>query len=217
MLPALVIFDLDGTLVDSSPDIRNAVNSAVAPYGGSAISLQETRDLVGEGITRLMEKVAAMQSLKVPVAELVDRFMDYYSRHLVDHTTVYPGVRETLTELLSCKKAVVSNKREELSVRTLDALRLAPFFDLTAGSETTPEKKPSPLPIFYVLDKLGVAPEQAVMVGDSSYDVEAGQRAGVGTIAVAYGYRSVDVLRNADLIINHMSELPDALRKLSRR
>lgn len=214
----LIIFDLDGTLVDSSVDIANAINYAIEPYGIKPITVKETINLIGEGITRLMEKLIKSHESEVrsniDKDVLIDRFLEHYSAHLVDNTTVYPGVEETLEQLNSYKKAVISNKREVLSVKTLDNLGLLKYFDLVAGSDTTSEKKPSPQPILYVLSKLNITPREAVIVGDSNFDIEAGRAAGIKTIAVTYGYRPVELLRNADFIINRMGELVNILRLL---
>ncbi|MEW6740351.1 MAG: HAD family hydrolase [Nitrospirota bacterium] len=212
----LIIFDLDGTLIDSSIDITNAINYAIEPYGVKPITIEETISLVGEGITRLMEKiVVSHQPSAISLSRdlLVERFLDYYSAHLVDRTTVYPGVRETLERLKDYKKAVISNKREALSTKILNDLGLLKYLDLVVGSDTTPERKPSPIPILHVLSKLNIKPEDAVIVGDSNFDIEAGKAAGIKTIAVTYGYRPLDLLKGADFIINRMDKLLDILRR----
>ncbi len=210
----LLIFDLDGTLVDSSGDICDSINYAVAPYGVPPISVGETVGLVGEGITRLMEKIIEKEGLRVDKDSLVKRFLDYYTAHLVDKTTVYPGVRETLEKLGGYKKAVISNKLEVLSLQVLERLGIARYFDLIVGSDTTPERKPSPVPVLHVLSRLDVRTEAAAIVGDSNYDIEAGKAAGIRTIAVTYGYRPVDFLRGADFIIKRMDELTDILKRI---
>ena len=211
----LVIFDLDGTLVDSSIDIANAINYAVGPYRVPQVTVQEVISLVGEGISRLMEKIILKEGTEADRDLLVERFLDYYSRHLVDNTTVYPGVRETLAQLGAYRKAVISNKRESLSIKTLEQLGLSEYMDIIVGSDTVKERKPSPLPVRHVLSALGVSQEGAVIVGDSNYDIEAGKSAGIRTVAVTYGYRSLDLLRGADFIINSMNELTGVLTRLS--
>lgn len=210
----LIIFDLDGTLIDSSIDITNAINYAIEPYGVKPVTVEETISLVGEGITRLMEKILDRgQTREIGKDILVDRFLDHYSAHLVDKTTVYPWVRETFERLKGYKKAVISNKREALSTRILNDLGLLKYLDLVVGSDTTPERKPSPVPILHVLSKLNIRPEDAVIVGDSNFDIEAGKAAGIKTIAVTYGYRPLDLLKGADFIIDRMDELIDILRR----
>ncbi|MDI6728113.1 MAG: HAD-IA family hydrolase [Thermodesulfovibrionales bacterium] len=211
----LIIFDLDGTLIDSSIDITNAINYAIEPYGVKPVTVEETIGLVGEGITRLMGKILdRSQTKEIDKDILVDRFLEHYSSHLIDNTTVYPGVRETLERLKDYKKAVISNKREALSTKILDDLGLLKYLDLVVGSDTTPERKPSPIPILYVLTKLNIKTEDAVIVGDSNFDIEAGKAAGIKTIAVTYGYRPLDLLKGADYLIDKMSELVNILRLL---
>jgi phosphoglycolate phosphatase len=213
----LIIFDLDGTLIDSSVDITNAINYAIEPYGVKPVTVQETISLIGEGITRLMEKIAlSHQPSAVSLSKdvLIERFLEHYSSHLVDNTTVYPGISETLEQLNGYKKAVISNKREVLSIKTLNDLGLLKYLDLVVGSDTTPERKPSPVPILHVLSRFGIKPEEAVIVGDSNYDIEAGKGAGIKTIAVTYGYRPIELLKDADYVIDKMSELVDVLNRL---
>jgi phosphoglycolate phosphatase len=211
----LVIFDLDGTLIDSSIDIANAINYAVGPYRVPQVTVQEVINLVGEGISSLMDKIILKEGIEADRDLLIERFLDYYSRHLVDNTMVYPGVRETLAQMGGCRMAVISNKRESLSVKILEQLGLSEYMSVIVGSDTAKERKPSPLPVRHVLSALGVSPEEAVIVGDSNYDIEAGKSAGIKTVAVTYGYRPLDLLQGADFIINSMPELRDVLKRLS--
>jgi len=202
----LVIFDLDGTLVDTSEDITSALNHAVTPFGIKGLSVEDVKKIVGEGITRLIEKVLGEEKA-ASRDEAVRRFLDYYSAHLTDRSRPYPNVAGVLGRLEGFKKAVISNKRESLSRRLLEGLGLLKYMDLVVGSDTAPEKKPSPLPVLYVLEKLRVSPDEAVIVGDSNYDIEAGKGAGVRTVAVTYGYRPVELLRGADYMIDDLGEL----------
>lgn len=202
----LIIFDLDGTLVNSSLDITNALNYAIGPYGLEKLTVEKTISLVGEGITRLIEKLLAEGEAGLQPFVL-NRFLDYYSEHLTDYTVPYPGVCETLEMLGNYKKAVISNKREDLSKRVLENLELSGYFDIIWGSDSVPEKKPSPVPVLEMLKKVSCGPDEAVIVGDSNYDIEAGKAAGVRTVAVSYGYRDVSLLKDADVIIDNMKEL----------
>ena len=220
----LIIFDLDGTLIDSSVDITNALNYALEPYAVQPLTVDDTIKMVGEGITRLIEKIVDSRGngvLRRAVAEfrqnpqrlqdirteVKDRFLEYYSQHILDYTREYPGVRETLDQLGMYKKAVISNKMESLSRRVLDGLGLLRHFDMVVGSDTTPEKKPSPLPIRKVLSDLQVHPDSAMIVGDSNYDIDAGKAAGIATVAVTYGYRPREVIAHADFIIDRITDL----------
>ncbi|MCI0469938.1 MAG: HAD-IA family hydrolase [Nitrospirae bacterium] len=216
----IIIFDLDGTLVDSSIDITNAINYAIKSYGIKPLAVQETISLVGEGITRLIEKVIEKNQgargdslmLKGDKEILIQRFLEHYSSHIVDNTALYPHVSETLISLNDYRKAVISNKRESLSEEILDKLGILSHFDLVVGSDTTAEKKPSPLPIQYVLRRLDFKPEEAAIVGDSNLDIEAGKAAGIKTIAVTYGYRPAEMLGSADYAIDRMDKLIEILR-----
>jgi phosphoglycolate phosphatase len=231
---ALVIFDLDGTLIDSSVDITNALNHALSPYAVHPLTVEETIRMVGEGIPRLIEKVVGPkgngvllkavnqfpgdpQKLQEIRADVKNRFIEYYSGHILDHTKEYPGVRETLEQLGSYRKAVISNKMESLSRKILDGLGLSRYFECVIGSDSTPEKKPSPLPVQKVLSDLHMKPDQAVMVGDSNFDVDAGKAAGVLTVAVTYGYRPRAVIANADYLIDRMIDLVPLLKKREER
>ncbi len=228
MTVKLLIFDLDGTLVDSSIDITNAINYAIEPYGIKQLTPKETISLVGEGITRLMEKIIERnlpssagfsqslteQSPNIDRDNLVTRFLEYYSTHLTDNTTIYTGVKEMLGKLGDYKKAVISNKRESLTIKILNDLGLLSYFNLVVGSDTTPEKKPSPVPILYVLSKLNIKNSDAVIVGDSTFDIEAGKRAKIKTIAVLYGYRPAESLRGSDFLIGSIDEIDNVLKVL---
>jgi phosphoglycolate phosphatase len=204
----MIIFDLDGTLVDSSVDLTNALNYAIEPYGLEKLTIQRTIGLVGEGVTRLIEKLLQQQGATDLTDAVLRSFLAYYSEHLTDFTIPYPGVRETLEMLGKYRKAVISNKREDLSRRVLENLELARYFDFIWGSDSASEKKPSPVPVLEMLKKASCRPDEALMVGDSNYDIEAGKAAGVRTVAVSYGFRDRGFLQDADFIIDSMKELP---------
>jgi phosphoglycolate phosphatase len=209
----IIMFDLDGTLVDSSVDITNALNFAIGPYGLAKLSVKETIGMVGEGLTRLIEKVLGEERSSL-VPEILERFVGYYSEHLTEFTAPYRGVRETLERLGSYKKAVISNKREALSRRLLEEVGLAKYFDLVLGSDSVEEKKPSPKPILKVLEFFSIKPDEAVIVGDSNFDIDAGRAAGIRTIAVSYGFRDIGSLQRADFIIGDIGELVPVLTGL---
>lgn len=206
----LIIFDLDGTLVDTSIDITNALNYAMKPYGLKNLTVDDTVKMVGEGITRLIEKLLGDEKIQAG-DDVIKKFLDYYSEHLIDYSSVYPHVRETLDKLDGYKKAVISNKREYLSTELLGKLDLLKYFDLVIGSDTTSEKKPSAIPVIHAVTKLGVGPQESIMVGDSNYDIEAGKKTGVKTVAVTYGYRERQYLKDADYMIDSIEELLELL------
>ncbi len=197
----LLIFDLDGTLVDSLRDITDAINHAIAPLGYEPLRPEDARRFVGRGVTKLIEQVLT-QEHRGRAQEVLDRFLGYYSENLLRHTRAYPGVRETLEALGRYKKAVLSNKRQALSERILEGLGLRGYFQYVIGSDTLKEKKPSPAGILYLLEKEALRPEEAMIIGDSELDIQAGRAAGVVTAAVTYGYRDPELLKDADYLIN---------------
>jgi len=200
------MFDLDGTLVDTVQDITNALNYALKLHNIKTLSVNQTKEMVGEGVTRLVEKVLPVDKSHLQ-AEVMKRFLEYYAEHLTDHSREYPHVRETLEKLFVIKKAVISNKREALSKTLLEKLNLSQYFDLIIGSDTAGERKPSPVPVFYIISKMGVTPEESIVVGDSYYDIEAGKKASTKTVAVTYGYQPKELLTKADYLIDDFSEL----------
>jgi phosphoglycolate phosphatase len=212
----LIIFDLDGTLVDSSIDITNSLNYSIEPYGFQKLTVEKTISLVGEGLTKLVEKLLG-EAGKDILPEVLKRFIDHYSAHLTDYTRAYPGVKETLEGLSEYKKAVISNKREFLSRRLLEELGLAVYFDSILGSDSAGEKKPSPKPLLKVMEILSFRPEETLIVGDSNFDIEAGKAAGIKTIAVSYGYKKIGMLKDADYIMDDMRELPARLDEINSK
>ncbi len=220
----LLIFDLDGTLLNTSQDITNAINHAIKPLGLEPLSVEKTTSMVGYGITKLIENLIPPNPPLLKGGrgdfqakdETVNRFLEYYSKHLLDNTKPYPQVKETLSELGSYKKAVISNKRESYSREVLDGNGLLGFFDSILGSDSVAKRKPSPAPIFEVLKRADVSKEEAVIIGDSNFDIEAGKAAGIRTIAVTYGYRSKEYLKEADFMIDAFGELLTLLPKIDK-
>jgi phosphoglycolate phosphatase len=210
----LIIFDLDGTLVNTIRDITNALNYALTSVGRKPITVDEAKHLVGEGITRLIEKIIGDNGV-TERDEIIKKFLSYYGEHLVEFSYIYPNVTETLEVLKEYRKAVISNKRESLSRQLLEKLDLLRYFDIVVGGDTAPERKPSPVPVRHVLKQLQVRPEDAVIVGDSNFDIEAGKKSGVRTVAVTYGFRDRQYLTEANDIIDDMGELPALLDRSS--
>lgn len=216
----LLIFDLDGTLADTSLDITAAINYAVGPFGTGPYSVDETKAMVGSGITKLLHSLVPENALPSdssktdPFEEVSRRFMSYYSAHLLDHTKAYPNVNETLSRLSPYKKVVLTNKREGFSKDILKGIGLLDFFDIILGSDSVAEKKPSPVPILDIMENFGVSRDETIIIGDSNFDINAGKAAGIRTIAVTYGFRPVDMLKDADFIIDDFGDIPDTLQKI---
>ncbi len=205
----LIIFDLDGTLVDSTLDIAQTTNYVLQQLNLSPLPVEQIRSFVGDGITRLVERSLETQTRVTP--ELLNRALQLYyahhEQHLTDFTRPFPGVVETLQFFHQKKKVVVSNKAERFSRKVLQNLKLQHFFDLILGGDSLSVKKPNPEVIHYVLKKTQVNPQQAIIVGDGPQDIQCGLSAGIYTCGVTYGFRPLEELKGAYFLINAIAEL----------
>lgn len=211
----LIIFDLDGTLVDSSTDIANALNVASKPFGILPMTVKETEEIIGGGLKRLIELLLAREGSTVDGTKLLKRFLSEYSSHLTDHTRPYTAVPETLATLDGITKTILSNKLTSFTVEIVKRFGLAHFFSSIQGGDVVVEKKPAPTSILALLDQFTTDKREAMIVGDSIYDVEAGHRAGIHTVAAMHGYGAPGFDVNADFRINSFSELPGIVRSLT--
>jgi phosphoglycolate phosphatase len=193
-LPRLVMFDLDGTLVDSVPDLTAAVDSMLAQLGRPAAGIEQVRHWVGNGSLVLVRRALAGQLEHDGVDSALAQqalalFMQAYAgSHVL--TEVYPGVRECL-DWLAAKQiplAVVTNKPSEFVAPLLEEKGLGGYFRWLVGGDTLPQQKPDPAALFWVMDKAGVGAADALFIGDSRNDVRAANAAGVPCVALSYGY-----------------------------
>jgi phosphoglycolate phosphatase len=210
----LVVFDLDGTLVDSSRDLATATNAALAAVapGVPPLSLAVVRSFVGEGAGVLIARSLAQAGIRKTAEEVLPTFLDRYRRCLLDTTRLYPGVLETLDRLAGRTLAVLTNKPGDMSRAILAGLGVAGRFARIYGGGDFPGRKPDPAGLLLLLDELGVGPEEAVLVGDSAVDVRTGRAAGVPTVGVTYGLNP-ESLREAppDVTIPDIRDLPPLL------
>ena len=181
-----IIFDLDGTLIDSRADIAAALNHSRVLHQYEPLSLEVVLPMVGHGLLNLVERGFA--DTKENPRERLKEVLAYYHQHLVDCTIIYPGVRELLPKLSRYKKAVVSNKSAELVLPILKQLGLASCFDIVIGGEDFPERKPHPRAAFHILEQWKLAPHEVLMVGDMAPDAEFAQAAGLPFAHCKYGY-----------------------------
>jgi phosphoglycolate phosphatase len=209
-----ILFDLDGTLVDSATDITNAFNYAIKRCGAAPVSREEIEAMLGEGLSRIMKKFEALKDMGMDVTDVRKHFREHYLANIAVYSRPYPGVEDTLERLKDFRKAVVSNKLEVFTQKTLRQLHLLSHFDLVLGGDSGPERKPSPQSIISALSKLGVPADQALMVGDTMYDIEAARGAGVKTVAVTYGYGSPGFETAADFTMDQFPELVDIVTTL---
>jgi phosphoglycolate phosphatase len=195
-----LLFDLDGTLVDSLPDIAASVNHVRTAHALPALPDHAVRVMVGDGLTRLLERALAERAAGDMAIDMAAAKALYRAHHLEQCTRlvqVFPGV---LAQLASYRArgwpmAVVTNKSAVFAQRMLDALRLSPFLPVVVDGESVGAQKPSPEPCLAALRELGAAPGRGTMIGDGVQDLRAGKAAGLRTVAVLYGYRDADSLR----------------------
>lgn len=203
-----VFFDLDGTLIDSLEDLTDAVNHIRTTFSLPALSTAAVRLKIGKGARNLLEQVLP-EALGTDIDHALTLFLDYNRAHIADKSCLYAGVAETLRELSTrnIKMAVITNKNEDLSVLLLQALGVFDLFETVCGGDTYRERKPSPLPLLSVAEKLGVAPRNCIMVGDSINDIQAAHLANIASIGCSWGYGSMDELSGATAVSNSPQEL----------
>ncbi|MFY8096066.1 MAG: phosphoglycolate phosphatase [Niveispirillum sp.] len=217
--PAL-IFDFDGTLIDSAPDIALGLNRLLVEKGRPELSLSAVHGMIGDGAARLVEQAFVATGPALTQAELgpmTQRYLALYGALPVDRGCIYPGVVETLTALKQAghRLGLCTNKPAGITHDLLRELGMGALFDAVAGGDTVARKKPHPDPLLWAMDRLGVGAAGAVMVGDNANDVAAARGAAVPAIAVAYGYPRMPLhALGADLIIDRFADLPGALERL---
>ena len=208
----LIIFDLDGTLIDSSVDIAWAANRTLVSYGLNERSVAEIRDNIGWGVKPLLERLMP-GSDPMRITSARERFLEYYWGHLTVGTRLFEGVDETLKALrgMDRRLAVVTNKPVLFARKILEELGIGVYFDRVAGGDSFQNKKPHPEPLEKVIEGIGTAKDESAFVGDSAIDRETGRKAGVFTIGVSYGFRAGATIEEMgfDAVIDRF---PDLLR-----
>ena len=209
-----ILFDLDGTLIDSVTDLANSVNYTLAKLSLPIHTPGEIRRFVGDGVQKLIKRSLGPAHMD-KFDDAFTIFMDYYGLHLTDNTVLYPGVAETLPRLAeNYSLGVLTNKSLKFSLIILQSLGIAPYFKEALGGDSLPSKKPDPSGIFFLADKWGLDPgREMLMVGDHATDIEVGLRAGCKTVFVAGTIGEKKGLE-PDFTITSMLELPGLLEKL---
>ena len=214
-LPKLVMFDLDGTLIDSVPDLAAAVDQMLLQLGRAPAGMEKVRNWVGNGAPILVRRALADGLANEAVsaeqeAEALAIFMQVYGTG-DSLTKLYPGTLDTLRSLqkLGVKLGLVTNKPEKFLPQLLAETQLEGFFDWIVGGDTLPQKKPDPAGLFWVMQQAGVIAEQCLFVGDSRNDVQAAHAAGVACVAVTYDYNYGEPIsaEQPALILNDLREL----------
>ena len=212
-----IVFDLDGTLVDTAPDLISTLNVVLAGEGLPPVAYDDARRMIGGGTRRMIERALIAGGQNVPSAEL-DRmfrvFIDHYSAHIADRSRPFPHLESVLERLAGegCRLAVCTNKLEWLSRRLLDTLKLSRYFAAICGQDTFGIQKPDPQMLRLTIRRAGGEVQRAIMIGDSMTDVRTARAASVPVIAVDFGYSEVTpAALNADYLISSYTELPHAI------
>lgn len=208
----LLIFDLDGTLIDSKLDLAHAVNAARAHLGMGPIDHELVYSYVGNGAPVLIRKALGEQATEQEVQQALEFFLAYYRDHMLDYTVLYPGVREALNRLLEegVQMAILTNKPVRISQAILEGLGLSAHFGRIYGGNSFNQKKPHPVGIETLLKDCGAARERALMVGDSAVDVQTARNAGIRVCGVTYGFQpDTFVTHPPDVLVNRLEELAD--------
>ena len=221
-LARTVVFDLDGTLVDTAPDLIAALNFVLGREGLSPIPMKSARNMIGAGARKLIERGLELEGRMVSVADLnrlTKDFIEYYAAHIADASRPFEGLEAALDDLeaLGCRFAVCTNKLEWLSKRLLEQLGLSRRFAAICGADTFGVSKPDPVILQQTVARAGGHIAATVMVGDAGPDVGVARRAGIPVIGVEFGYTDVPIAElKPDRLIGHMRELPAAVNSLNK-
>ncbi|MBV8412942.1 MAG: HAD-IA family hydrolase [Alphaproteobacteria bacterium] len=217
----IVIYDLDGTLIDSARDMCLAISRVLADHGLPPITDEDARLFMGEGSKITMRRAFAKNGRTLSDAEasaVTREFVRYYEQDPIRYTTAFDGVAAVVARLdrLGLKQGVATNKFEKPARLILEGLKLMPPIAALAGADTFPVRKPDPGHLLRLLDKMGGRPDRAVMIGDSIHDVEAAHAAGLPAVLVSWGYtaKPADEL-GADAVIERFAALPEALEGIA--
>ena len=206
---SVLIFDLDGTLVDSKKDLTASVNHIRHQFDLPHLTEDEIARFIGDGALMLIRRALGGKATETNVQAGLQMFLSYYRAHMLDFTRLYPGVRETLDRLMNCSKlAVLTNKPVHFSCAMLDGLGIYKHFVAVYGGNSFDYKKPDPVGVFQILADTKGYRERTWMVGDSAVDVLTGRNASIKTCGVTYGY-ATETFKDVppDFLIDHFSEL----------
>jgi len=210
----LLIFDLDGTLIDSRLDLANAVNATRAHMAMKPLENERVYSYVGNGAPVLVRRSLGEQATEAEVQEALEFFLEHYREHDLDYTTLYPGVRESLDRLRAAgkKMAVLTNKPVRMSRHIVDGLGVGSHFFQVYGGNSFELKKPHPMGVEALMREAGVARERTAMVGDSAVDVETARNAAIFCCGVTYGFQPETLADpTPDLVVDRMEEFADWL------
>jgi len=218
--PRTLVFDLDGTLVDTAPDLIGALNHVLAREGIAPVPLAKARNMIGAGARKLIERGLELEDRAMSVDDinrLMKDFVAYYAEHIADESRPFEGLETALDQLEAqgFRFAVCTNKLEWLSKLLLDRLDLSKRFAAICGADTFGVSKPDPVILQQTLARAGASLSGAIMVGDAGPDVGVARRAGIPVIGVEFGYTDIPIAElKPDRLIGHFRELPAAVNSL---
>ncbi len=221
--PRAIVFDLDGTLVDSAPDIQKALNAGFGPLGAPPFTLPQTKTMIGGGAQVAIRRAAEVANITLDTpteAQVLERFYETYAAASAEGRGLYPGAVELLTALhqAGTALAICTNKAQHVADIAIPALGIAHFFKIVIGARDGLPKKPDAAPIAAALQGLAHDRSHAIMIGDSSADIGAAKAAGIPSIAIAHGYSKVPVAElGADLVVEDLSTVAAAIATLAHR
>ncbi len=215
----LVIFDLDGTLIDTAPDLAYSMDLVMQELGLPKQGVSKVRRHIGNGVRRLVEDVMSSELQNTPdkgaVDKALDAFIGHYHEHLVRQSCLYPDVRKCLQGLRSSgiKLACVTNKAKAFTEPLLAHFQIDEYFDLVLSGDSLPKKKPDPFPLVHACQRFAVEVADCVMVGDSSNDILAARDAGIRSVCMSYGYSDAEAVKmlKPDVVLGSFVELMDLL------
>lgn len=223
MTAPTIVFDLDGTLVDTHPDLIGTLSWLLEAEGLDPVDLDQAKNLIGHGMKPMIEKALKLQGRGDSQAEIdtvYARYVEAYERRIADDSRPYPGILAALDRFAAdgMRLAVCTNKLHRLAVKLLDALDLTRRFDVITGFDTYPVRKPHPDHLLFTIRDAGGDPARAVMVGDSETDIRTAQAAGVPVIAYSGGYTAVPLPElKPDVILDDYTDLPATVARLLAR
>jgi phosphoglycolate phosphatase len=212
-----LIFDLDGTLIDSKLDLIHSVNAMLREMKRPQLAAETISGYIGHGAPQLVARALGGTATEEELKRALQFFLSYYEEHKMDNTCAYPGVAETLAQVSHVPMAVLTNKPVRISVRILNSLGLAKYFRVIYGGNSFESKKPDPLGANKILREFDIAAREALIVGDSEVDIQTARNAGTQAAAVNYGFGVHDrAAYPADIYLDTFSDLGDILRNHTR-
>lgn len=208
----VLVFDLDGTLIDSALDLALSVAATLEFMKRPPIAHEIIYSYVGNGAPTLIRKALGPEASEEGCQRGLEHFLGFYREHMLDNTVTYPGVREGLAALAHLPMAVLTNKPVRFSEKILDGLGLSPYFKFVYGGNSFERKKPDPMGMQLLLADFGVSPREAMMIGDSEVDVQTARNANTWACGVTYGLGSDRLVEHPpDVLLDSLAELPPLL------